>query len=166
MVITSRDGHRSHGHSHHLPSCHPSGSAGVRKARGHGRSYKGRHRSRHHHVAAGQAAGHSGRPRNDGAAGSRRSAADHRDAAADRNGRHACRRSSAAAGSDDGSRHGEGCSHEEDHGGRSSRPWEVRGSRSRGHGSPESGSGSEAHEDGGSRIAAVGRISEMQRTGV
>lgn len=163
-VFTSRkDGRHSHGRSRRRRlSCHHlSGWEGVRRARGHGRSRMGQARSRHrrHHGEEGLAERRSGRRRSDEEEGSHRRQEDLHGAAAVRSGRRGDRRSSEVAGNDGGSRHGEGCSHEGDRGDRSSRPWEDlrdrRGHRSRDRGSRESENGNEAHEDAGSRIAAV-----------
>jgi hypothetical protein len=162
-VFTSRkDGRRSHGRSHRRLSCrHLSGLGGVHKARGRGRSRMGRARSRHrrHHGEEGLAERHSGRRRSGEEEGSHRREEDLHDAAAVRSGHREGRRSSEVAGNDGGSRRGEGCSHEEDRGDRSSRPWEGHrdrcGHHSHDRGSRESESGSEAHEDAGSRIAAM-----------
>ena len=161
-VFTSRkDGRRSHGRSHRLLSCHHlSGWAGVRRARGRGRSRKGRARSRHHRRGeVGLAERRSGRRRSDEAEGSHRREEGLHGAVAVRSDRRGGHRSSEVVGNDGGSRHDEGCSHEEDRGDRSSRPMgdrrDHRGHHSHGHGSPESESGSVAHEDAGSRIAAV-----------
>lgn len=161
-VFTSRkDGRRSRGRSHRHLSCHHlSGWAGDRKARDHGRSRMGQARSRHRrHEEVGLGERRSGRRRSDEAEGSHQREEGLHGAVAVRSGHRGGRRSSEAVGNDGGSRHDEGCSHEEDRGGRSSRPWEDRrdhrGHRSRDHGSQESESGSGAHEDAGSRIAAV-----------
>ena len=162
-VFTSRkDGRRSHGRSRRRLSCrHLSGWEGVSKARGRGRSRMGQARSRHHrhHGEEGLAEHHSGRRRSDEEEGSHRREEGLHGAAAVRSGHREGRRSSEVAGNDDGSRRDEGCSHEEDRGDRSSRPWEDlrdhRGHRSRDRGSRESESGSGAREDGGSQIAAV-----------
>lgn len=155
MLFTSRDGHRSRGHSHH-PSCHPWGSADGRKARGRGRSCKDRRRNRRHHAEAGPAERRSGRRHSGAAEGSRQSGEGHHGEAGGRSGPREGRRSSEGAGSDDGSRHGEGCNREEVRGGHSSRPWAGHGhSRIRGHDSQGNESGSEAREDAGSLIEAA-----------
>lgn len=162
-VFTSRkDGRRSRGRSRRRLSCrHLSGWEGARKARGHGRSRMGQARSRHHRHRGEEGLGEhrSGRRRSDEEEGSHRREEDLHGAAAGRSGRRGGHRSSEVVGNDDGSHRGEGCSHEEDRGDRSSRPWEDlrdhRGHRSRDRGSRESESGSGAREDGGSQIAAV-----------
>jgi hypothetical protein len=102
----------------------------------------------------------NGRRRSDAAAGSHQQGEDLHDAAAGRSGHREGRRSNEVVGNGDGSHHGEDCSHhEEGRGDRSSRPQEDhrdrRGHHSHDHGSRENESGNGAHEDAGSRIAAV-----------
>ena len=162
MVFTSRRDGRSHGRSLHfrLLSCHLLGSEHVRMAHGRVRSSRGRRHSReHHHGEAGLAERRSGHRHSDVGEGSRQGAGHHDGVAAVRNGRRAGRRSTWEEEIGDGSHHGEGCSREEDRGGRSSRPQEdhrgLRAHRSHGRGSLESGNGNGARADAGSRIAAV-----------
>jgi hypothetical protein len=161
MLFTSRRDGRSHGRSLHfrLLSCRLSGSGHVRMAHDRVRSGRGqRHREEHRHGEAGPAERRSGRRRSDAAGGSHRWAVHHDGAAAVRSGRHVGRRSTWEEGSDDGSRHGEGCSREEGRDDHSSRPQEDhhgrRGHHSHGRGSLENGNGNGARADAGSRIEA------------